>query len=125
MTLGRTPKVLGTKYKQREIVLVPFPYSDLTNTKRRPVLIVSNDDYNLSFQDIVVCVITSNLNTDSYSLELDNKDLEIGSLPESSVVKTHKLFTIHQSKIIRKFSVVKPEFFEEVSDKIKYLVNQK
>jgi len=31
-------------YKQKEIVLVPFPYSDLSSSKKRPVLIVSNED---------------------------------------------------------------------------------
>lgn len=109
-------------YKQREIVLVPFPYSDLSSTKRRPVLIVSNDDYNQNFQDVVVCVITSNLHTDTYSVALGNEDLEIGVLPESSIVKTHKLFTIHQDKIIKKFSVVKGEYFGKVADKIKQLI---
>ncbi len=112
----------GTMYKQREIVLMPFPYSDLSNTKRRPVLIVSNDDYNQNFQDVVVCVITSNLHKDAYSVELENDDLEIGVLPESSTVKAHKLFTVHQNKIIRKFSVVKVEYFEKVADKIKHLI---
>ncbi len=50
----------GITYNQREIVLVPFPYSDLTTTKRRPVLIISNNDYNHNFQDVLVYVITSN-----------------------------------------------------------------
>lgn len=36
-------------YKQGEIVLVPFPYSDLSGSKRRPVLIVSNDAYKYFF----------------------------------------------------------------------------
>lgn len=112
----------GTTYKQREIVLVPFPYSDLSSTKRRPVLIVSNDNYNQNFQDVVVCVITSNLYKDNYSVELKNKDLEIGVLPESSIIKAHKLFTIHQNKIIKKFSVVKAEYFEKIGDKIKHLI---
>lgn len=112
----------GTKYKQREIVLVPFPYSDLSSNKRRPVLIVSNDSYNQNFQDVVVSVITSNLHKDSYSVALESEDLEIGVLPESSIVKAHKLFTIHQDKIIRKFSMVKVEYFEQVADKIKYLI---
>lgn len=115
----------GTKYKQREIVLVPFPYSDLSSTKRRPVLIVSNNDYNKKFQDVVVCVITSNQYTDAYSLPLENKDLEIGVLPESSVVKAHKLFTIHQDKIIRKFSLVKTAYFDQIASKIKALVEPK
>jgi mRNA interferase MazF len=114
--------VSGTKYKQREIILVPFPYSDLSSSKRRPVLVVSNDDYNQHFQDVVVCVITSNLHTDEYSVELGNSDLEIGVLPENSVVKVHKLFTIHQNKIIKKFSVVKEEYFERIVEKIGNLI---
>ena len=112
----------GTRYKQREIVLVPFPYSDLSSTKRRPVLIVSNDDYNQTFPDVVVCVITGNLHNDGYSIELENEDLEIGMLPESSIVKAHKLFTNHQDKIIKKFSLVTGEYFEKVADKIKHLI---
>lgn len=74
-------------YKQGEIVLVPFPYSDLSGSKRRPVLIVSNDSYNASFPDVVVAVITSKINkSDSYSLTLESMDLEIGQLPESSLI---------------------------------------
>lgn len=109
-------------YKQRQIVLVPFPYSDLSGTKRRPVLIVSNDSYNKAFNDVLVCVITSNLRKDDYSVTLSNDDLEIGVLPESSVVKSHKLFTIHKDKIIKTFSLVKEEFFAQVNEKIKHLI---
>jgi mRNA interferase MazF len=114
--------VSGTRYKQREIVLVPFPYSDLSSAKRRPVLIVSNDSYNQTFPDVLVCVITSNLRKDGYSVALENEDLETGILPESSVIKAHKLFTIHQDKIVKKFSLVKDECFEKVADKIKHLI---
>jgi len=116
--------MLGTIYKQREVVLVPFPYSDLSATKRRPVLIVSNNDYNNSFPDILVCVITSNRFEDEYSVNLDNEDLEIGILPESSVVKMHKLFTIEKTKIIRKFSMVKSEYYDQIKDKIEALIQK-
>lgn len=92
-------------YKQGEIVLVPFPYSDLSGSKRRPVLIVSNDSYNASFPDVVVAVITSKINkSDSYSLTLESMDLEIGQLPESSLIRIHKLFTVEQSRIVKRFS---------------------
>jgi mRNA interferase MazF len=116
--------VSGTKCKQKDIVLVPFPYSDLSGSKRRPVLVVSNDDYNQKYQDTLVCVITSNLRKDSYSIELENSDLEVGVLPESSLIKAHKLFTIHQDKVIRKYSVVKSECFEKVAEKIKHLIEK-
>jgi mRNA interferase MazF len=100
-------------YNQREIVLVPFPYSDLSSTKRKPVLIVSNNLYNATFPDILVCVITSNLYKDDYSVELDNNDLEIGILPELSVIKCHKLFTIDQGRILKRFSIITEKKFEE------------
>lgn len=121
---GTIPPAIGIMYKQRQIVLVPFPYSDLSGNKRRPVLIVSNDAYNKAFDDVIVCVITSNLRKDEYSVTLSNGDLEIGVLPESSVVNSHKLFTIHTAKILKTFSVVKKEFFGQVNEKIKHLVEQ-
>jgi mRNA interferase MazF len=111
-------------YKQREIVLVPFPYSDLSSTKRRPVLIISNNLYNAAFPDILVCVITSNLYKDDYSVELSNNDLDIGMLPELSVIKCHKLFTIEQTRILKRFSLIKEKKFEEVTDELKKLVEK-
>lgn len=109
-------------YSQREIVLVPFPYSDLSSSKRRPVLILSNNEYNHRFRDIIVCVITSNLFKDEYSVVLDDDDLELGILPEKSVIKCHKLFTIEQSQVIKRFSVVKETKFEDVKNRILQLI---
>ncbi|MBW8050428.1 MAG: type II toxin-antitoxin system PemK/MazF family toxin [Cytophagales bacterium] len=118
-------KVPGINYKQKEIVLVPFPYSDLSATKKRPVLIISNNDYNKNFEDVIVCVITSSQYKDSYSVALTNRDLETGTLPERSIIKTHKLFTIHQARIVKKFSLVKDELFTKVQEKIKRLIERK
>ncbi len=112
----------GIKCRQRDIVLVPFPYSDLSSSKRRPVLVVSNDNYNSKFQDVVVCVITTNLRKDEYSVALTAADLEVGMLPEDSVVKIHKLFTIDQDQVLRKFSVVTPGYFEKVTEALRELI---
>jgi len=102
-------------YKQGEIVLVPFPYSDLSGSKRRPVLVVSNDDYNRSFPDIIVAVITSKTKKpDAYSISLLAEDLEIGFLPEPSLIRLHKLFTIEKSRILKRFSFLKDEKLKEV-----------
>ncbi len=110
-------------YKQRDIVLVPFPYSDLSSSKKRPVLILSNDDYNQTYDDVVVSAITSSFKNDRYALALTNDDLEIGLLPEQSAVKAHKIFTIAQSQILRKFGVVKRTYFQTVVEKITTLVS--
>lgn len=65
-------------YKQRDVILIPFPYTDLTETKQRPALIVSNDNYNDTLDDVVVCAITSKFQRDEFSFELNDKDLEYG-----------------------------------------------
>ncbi|MEX2105198.1 MAG: type II toxin-antitoxin system PemK/MazF family toxin, partial [Bacilli bacterium] len=53
-------------YKQGDIVLISFPYSDMTATKQRPVIVLSNSYYNESHQDIVVAAITSNVSQKEY-----------------------------------------------------------
>lgn len=111
-------------YKQREIVLVPFPYSDLSSSKRRPVLIISNNNYNKNYSDILVTVITSNLFMDEYSCELFNDDLELGMLPEPSIIKCHKLFTIEQTQVLRRFSIVKSKKFDEVTILLNKLIQK-
>ena len=102
-------------YKQREIVLVPFPYSDLSSTKRRPVLIVSNNDYNNKYHDVVVAVISSKIRPDdNYSILLSNDDLEYGILPEESAIRVHKLFTIDKGRILKKFSIINETKYKNV-----------
>jgi len=109
-------------YNQRDIVLVPFPYSDLTAIKKRPVLIISNNDFNQKSEDVLVCVITSKNYKDAYSIDLSNDSLEFGILPESSVIKTFKLFTISKNKIIKKFSIINPSTFSLVKEKVIELI---
>lgn len=69
------------KVKQRDIILINFPFSDLTGAKVRPALVVSNDQYNRNNLDALVLAITSNLSPYSYKIFIENKDLERGSLP--------------------------------------------
>ncbi|MEO5649767.1 MAG: type II toxin-antitoxin system PemK/MazF family toxin [Ginsengibacter sp.] len=101
-------------YNQRETVLVPFPYSNLSSSKRRPVLIISNNYYNKNYPDILIAVITSNLYKDDYSVTLNNDDLELGMLPEESIIKYHKLFTIEQSQVLKRFSILNKKKIDEV-----------
>lgn len=62
-------------YKQGDILLIPIPFSDLTSSKKRPVLVLSNDDYNCKTEDIIVAAITSNMTTKDYTVMLSSSDL--------------------------------------------------
>jgi len=112
----------GTRFEQRDIVLVPFPFTDLSSIKQRPVLVLSNNRYNQKTEDIVTCGITSNLKDREYSVLITKKDLEAGSLPVKSRIKIDKIFTLKQSLIRRKLGKVDEKTFIEVKKEILRLV---
>ena len=58
-----------------DVVVIPFPFSDLTHAKRRPALIVAA----LSGDDLILCQITSQKVRDSYTILLENSNFETGS----------------------------------------------
>lgn len=55
-------------YNQGDILLIPIPFSDLTSNKKRPVLVISKSEYNNKTEDLVVVAITSNLESEDYSI---------------------------------------------------------
>ncbi len=89
---GTTPE----KVSQREIVLVPIPFTDLSSKKRRPVLILSRDSYNNNSDDFLAAAITSNLIERPYSVLLDSVQLESGTLPLTSMVRPDKLYALNK-----------------------------
>ena len=84
-----------TGYRQGDIVLVSFPFTDLTSSKRRPALIISPDAFNAAGEDLVLAAITSHITHDPSAVQLAGTDYSEGRLPKKSIIKTTKLFTIH------------------------------
>lgn len=70
----------GINFDQRDIVLIPFPYSNLLTSKKMPVLIISNSKYNQSNEDIICCALTSSKKFFHKGILITNKDLELGKL---------------------------------------------
>ena len=103
---------------QREILLVPFPFSDQSGKKVRPVLVLSNDEYNKG-QDLIVCAITSNLKAGKYSIIIEGKDLETGRLYERSAIKVDGLLKISKSLIIKSIGVLSKSAFQKISNILK------
>ncbi len=88
-----------TRCKQGDVILVPFPFTDLTTVKQRPALVLSADWLNVSRNDCVVAAITSqipfDLQPDEYRLSAD--DLLAGGLLKPSLVRLGKLFTMSKN----------------------------
>ena len=99
----------GIQFKQGEVVLVPVPFTDLSEAKQRPALVISNDGHNSKVDDIVVCGITSNIKEEEYSVTIDQRDMAEGSMPFLSRIKADKLFTLNKGIVKRRLGKVKPE----------------
>ena len=50
-----------TSYKLVDVVLVPFPFTDLSSAKQRPALVISADAFNSTREDVLVAAITSQI----------------------------------------------------------------
>lgn len=97
-----------TAYRRGDIVLVSFPFTDLSSAKKRPALIVSPDAFNDLQQDLVLVAITSQLGHDD-TLTIDEDDCVDGRLPKKSLVKPSKIFTMHSALILTRICALRPE----------------
>jgi mRNA interferase MazF len=109
-------------YEQGDIVIVPFPFSDLSFVKQRPVLILSKTPYNQSSDDIITCGITSNLHNAPHSVSIDNKDLSHGKIPRPSTIKVDKLFTLSKSIIRKKVATIDAKTLAQVKKEFRDLL---
>lgn len=110
-------------YKQRDIVLVPFPFSNLSGQKVRPVLIVSNDVYNQQSADVVVCGLTTNLRPAPYSIIIDVTDVEqLGTLRHKSKIKIDAIASLEQSLLIKQIARLKLSLFKQVIAQLEDLI---
>ncbi|MBW7474800.1 type II toxin-antitoxin system PemK/MazF family toxin [Paenibacillus oenotherae] len=109
-------------YEQGDILLIPFPFSDLSSTKQRPVLVLSNSAYNGSQQDILVAGITSNLSDRTYLIHLTTNDLEQGQLKVDSGIRADKIYTLSKQIVVKKFGRVNQTIVSQVKEKINELL---
>ena len=96
----------GIHFESGNIILVPFPFPNLPRTKKRPVLILSNNSHNELSDDFVCCGITSNLDNKNSSILLEPKDMKDGSIPKKSRIKYDKIFTLEKSLTIKKLGKI-------------------
>ncbi len=111
----------GTSIEQRSIVLVPFPFSDLTSAKKRPALVISNTEFNNKNEDIVCCLITSNPAARD-AIKITSKDMESGFLEFDSRVKPYRLFTVSKNIIYKVLGKLSKEKSQLVTDEIGKLI---
>jgi mRNA interferase MazF len=97
-----------------DVVVLPFPFSDLTATKKRPAFVIAS----LSGDNVVLCLITSQKPKDSYAIAISNADFMNGSLKQNSYVRSNRLFTADSKIILYKAGALQDKKVEEIVNKI-------
>jgi mRNA interferase MazF len=102
------------KFVKGEVVVVPFPFSDLTQAKRRPAFIVTV----LEGTDIILCQITSKAVRDKYAISIGDDDFRTGSLKQISNVRPNRIFTADSGMILYRIGLLKDAAIHRVIDRV-------
>ncbi|MCK4353601.1 type II toxin-antitoxin system PemK/MazF family toxin [candidate division WOR-3 bacterium] len=103
-----------------DVVVVPFPFSDLTSTKRRPALIIAK----LEGDDLILCQITSQRIRDKYAVSIDEGNFETGTLKQRSNVRPNRIFTADRHIVLYRVGHLKSDKTRETIDRIVDILQQ-
>ena len=96
------------------VVLVPFPFSDLSNSKLRPAVVLADAGRG----DWILCQVTSNSYADPKAMEIVPADLGTGSLPVTSYARPGKLFTANRTLLRAQIGQLRPRSLERGVDAV-------
>jgi mRNA interferase MazF len=97
-----------------DVVVLPFPFSDLTAAKRRPALVIAS----LPGRDVLLCQITSRAFTDRDAISLVDSDFTSGRLNHPSNIRPNRIFTADSGIILYRVGAISSTKLQEVIEKI-------
>lgn len=104
--------------EQKDLLLVPFPFSDQSGRKVRPVIVISNNEFNKYSDDIIVIGVTSNILKDKYTLNLTNDNLDEGRLFTNCSIKIENLLKLNKELVIKKIGKINNETLKSIIEKV-------
>mgnify|MGYP001565967411 FL=1 len=96
------------------VILVTFPFSDLSKSKLRPAVVLAN----AGRDDWILCQVTSNPYFDHRAVSLTENSFRQGSLQRKSYARPGKLFTANQDLIITKVGELKQNVLKQIIDAV-------
>ncbi len=109
--------------KQKEIILISFPFSDLSGTKVRPALVISNNIFNSYSNDCLVVPMTTVLKENiKYSIDIEQSDLKSGKLIKKSRIRVDKITPIEKSLIKMKIGTVNDYILENIKKEFQLII---
>ena len=109
-------------YKQFDVVVVPFPFTDSTATKKRPALVISDaTTFNKSVKKSVMAMITTASHS-PWILDVMIADLASTGLKAKSIIRM-KLFTLDDALVVKKIGKLGKSDRDRVQKSLQQLFN--
>jgi len=106
-------------FQRGDVVLVPFPFSDLSTTKVKPAVVVSGSLYHTTEPDLILAAITSRVATANGPLDSVLRDWQAAGLRYPSAVKP-VLFTLDPTRVIYRVGALTPSDLAEVGQRLRH-----
>jgi len=102
------------KVQQKEIVLLPYPFSNLEERKFRPAVIVSNNSFNKKSDNCIAVPMTSVIKNEPFSILIHETDLARGKLIKLSRVRVDKIFSVEKTLVRAKIGILNDFIFDDL-----------
>ena len=110
-----------TSYSFGDIILVPFPFTDQSGTKKRPAVVISSAGYHQARRDVLIMAVTSQARPAGVMGEVQVKDWKGAGLIKPSVIKPI-ITTVEQMLVIRRLVQLKKDEQEALRKAIGQIV---
>ena len=100
--------------KKKDIVLLPYPFTDLKGMKVRPAIVISNDDFNSKSLDCIMVPLTSVIKDELHSILITQEDLTFGKLIKPSRIRVDKVFTVEKRLVKMKIGTINQKIYERI-----------
>jgi len=108
------------KFVKGDVVVVLFPFSDLSQAKRRPALVLAE----LEGDDRILCQITSRSLRDQYVIQLNDENFAEGGLKQKSNIRPNRIFTADIHIILYQVGHLETDKLDEVIKKVIGILEQ-
>jgi mRNA interferase MazF len=110
-----------TPYEFGNIVLVPFPFTDQTTTKKRPAVVISSNAYNLERPDVIIMAVTSQIKSPPVIGEILIQAWQTAGLLKPSAIKPI-ISTIEKTLIIRSMGSLTDKDWAALQENLKIIL---
>ncbi len=105
-----------------DIVIIKFPFADVAEYKKRPAMVISNEEVN-NTGDFLMVQITSKEKNDMLSMPIESNDyIENKELPLKSFIRLHKIFLLNEKLVVSKATSVNQKFLRKIIGEIIKLI---